>query len=77
MNKAIGIILCFIFALCSCKSYRPASGNLDYCPLKVFNKDTLAYFNYNFREHKDFYIGKNFSVLQKIEKRKRMIIINN
>ena len=31
--------------------------------MKEFKGDTLAYFNYNFKEHKDFYIGKKFFVL--------------
>ena len=53
----------FALALFSCKSYKPASGNPYYKPLKEFKGDTLAYFNYNFKEHKDFYIGKKFSVL--------------
>ena len=47
----------FALALFSCKSYKPASGNPYYKPLKEFKGDTLAYFNYNFKEHKDFYIA--------------------
>ena len=61
--KKIIFILMLALALFSCKSYKPASGNPYYKPLKEFKGDTLAYFNYNFKEHKDFYIGKKFSVL--------------
>ena len=61
--KKIIFILMLALTLFSCKSYKPASGNPYYKPLKEFKGDTLAYFNYNFKEHKDFYIGKKFSVL--------------
>lgn len=61
--KRVIFILMLALALFSCKSYKPASGNPYYKPLKEFKGDTLAYFNYNFKEHKDFYIGKKFSVL--------------
>ena len=61
--KKIIFILMLALALFSCRSYKPASGNPYYKPLKEFKGDTLAYFNYNFKEHKDFYIGKKFSVL--------------
>ncbi|MBP3467792.1 MAG: hypothetical protein J6K01_09335 [Paludibacteraceae bacterium] len=61
--KRVIFILMFALALFSCKSYKPASGNPYYKPLKEFKGDTLAYFNYNFKEHKDFYIGKKFFVL--------------
>ncbi|MCR5297911.1 MAG: hypothetical protein K6D57_01285 [Paludibacteraceae bacterium] len=57
----IAVIL--LSVLPSCQSYKPASGNPYYRPLEKFKGDTVAYFNYNFKEHKDFYIGKNFSVL--------------
>ena len=50
-------------ALFSCKSYKPASENPNYKPLEYFGTDTLAFYKYNFEEHKDFYIGKKFSVL--------------
>lgn len=57
----IAVIL--LSVLPSCQSYKPASGNPYYRPLEKFKGDTVAYFNYNFKEHKDFYIGKKFSVL--------------
>lgn len=52
-----------LLAVISCKSYKPLSGNPNYRPLKEFKGDTLAYLNYNFNIHKDFYIGKRFDVL--------------
>ena len=61
--KRVIFILMFALALFSCKSYKPASGNPYYKPLEYFGTDTLAFYKYNFEEHKDFYIGKKFSVL--------------
>ena len=62
MKRAI-FILMLALALFSCKSYKPASENPNYKPLEYFGTDTLAFYKYNFEEHKDFYIGKKFSVL--------------
>ncbi|MBQ6962485.1 MAG: hypothetical protein IJP79_02080 [Paludibacteraceae bacterium] len=61
--KKIIFILMLALALFSCKSYKPASENPNYKPLEYFGTDTLAFYKYNFEEHKDFYIGKKFSVL--------------
>ena len=61
--KRVIFILMLALALFSCKSYKPASGNPYYKPLEYFGTDTLAFYKYNFEEHKDFYIGKKFSVL--------------
>ena len=56
-------IAVLLSVLASCQRYKPASGNPYYIPLEKFKGDTVAYYNYNFKEHKDFYIGKKFSVL--------------
>ena len=50
-------------SLFSCKSYKPASGNPYYKSLKEFGTDTLAFYKYNFEEHKDFYVGKEMSYI--------------
>ena len=66
MRRRLNIGVFFItllLAVTSCKSYKPLSGNPNYRPLKEFKGDTLAYLNYNFNIHKDFYIGKRFDVL--------------
>jgi len=57
------IAVSLLSVLTSCQRYKPASGNPYYIPLEKFKGDTVAYYNYNFKEHKDFYIGKKFSVL--------------
>lgn len=61
--KKIIFILMLALTLFSCKSYKPASGNPYYKPLKEFKGDTLAFYKYNFEEHKDFYIGKEMSYM--------------
>jgi len=61
--KRVIFILMLALALFSCKSYKPASGNPYYKPLEYFGTDTLAFYKYNFEEHKDFYVGKEMSYI--------------
>lgn len=61
--KRVIFILMLALALFSCKSYKPASENPNYKPLEYFGTDTLAFYKYNFEEHKDFYIGKEASYI--------------
>ena len=62
--KKIVYILLLLVSVVSCKtSQKIKSENPNYKPLEYFGTDTLAFYKYNFEEHKDFYIGKNFSVL--------------
>ncbi len=62
--KKIVYILLLLVSVVSCKtSQKIKSENPNYKPLEYFGTDTLAFYKYNFEEHKDFYIGKKFSVL--------------
>ena len=64
LMKKIVYILLLLVSVVSCKtSQKIKSENPNYKPLEYFGTDTLAFYKYNFEEHKDFYIGKKFSVL--------------
>jgi hypothetical protein len=64
MKKAIMTLLIAV-AIVACSTYKSASGNKPYRPLKSFNLDTMAYLKYNFEERKAAYIGKPLSELLK------------
>ena len=62
--KKIVYILLLLVSVVSCKtSQKIKSENPNYKPLEYFGTDTLAFYKYNFEEHKDFYIGKEMSYM--------------
>lgn len=59
--KRIVFLLALVLSVVSCRIYK--SQNPDYKSLKEFGVDTLAFYEYNFKNHKDFYIGKEASYI--------------
>ncbi len=62
MRKIIFFLILTI-SFASCKTHKIKSSNPDYKPLEYFGTDTLAFYKYNFEEHKDFYVGKEMSYI--------------
>ena len=60
--KKIVYILLLLVSVVSCKtSQKIKSENPNYKPLEYFCTDTLAFYKYNFGNHKNFYVGKEMS----------------
>lgn len=57
--RKIVFLLVLTLSVVSCRTHK--SSNPDYKSLKEFGTDTLAFFEYNFKNHKNFYVGKEMS----------------
>ena len=66
--KNIIILLCSILLVSCATSKHISAVNPNYRNLKSFHKDTIAYFQYNFIDNQDKYIGKSVEeVLKDLE----------